>query len=164
MKRILVSFCFLVLATLCSPSTVSAQGSGAYGFLPYGFYQPYGGTYGTSLRTPPYFALNPPVYYGARHARPYGLSPFASPPQVSAEENYESRLRVQFAQPRVPTPGPAPRGELQCNPCLEPVGGVVIPDTQQEAVVQQAAVVQQEAVGEIRRNPFVVNDDELAKN
>jgi len=154
MKRSLVCCCLLVLAAFCSPNTASAQGSGACGFLPFGFYQPYGGT---SLRTPPYFSLNPPVYYGTRHARPYGLSPFASPPLVSASENYQSRLRVQFAQPRVPTPGPAPRGELQCNPCLEQSSVLGMPETQQ-------AVATQLAVGEIRRNPFAVSNDELDTN
>ncbi|MEE3367825.1 MAG: hypothetical protein VX346_00635 [Planctomycetota bacterium] len=30
------------------------------------------------LPLPPYFALHPPVYYGIRYRRPYGVSPFAS--------------------------------------------------------------------------------------
>ncbi len=157
MKRSLVFCGLLLLAGFCSPSTTSAQEPGAYGFLPFGFYQPYGGTYGTSLRTPPYFALNPPVYYGTRHARPYGLSPFASPPLVSASDDYQSRLRVQFDQPRVATPGPAPRGELQCNPCLEQSSVLGMPET-------QLTVANPQAAGEIRRNPYAVSEDELAKN
>lgn len=84
MKRLLAPCCLLAMAYFCSPSTAAAQNPGQYGFLPFGFYQPYGANYGTSLKTPPYFALNPPVYYGTRHARPYGLSPFASPPMVAA--------------------------------------------------------------------------------
>lgn len=34
----------------------------------------------------PYFALNPPVYYGERIARPYGYSPFAVPPALLPAE------------------------------------------------------------------------------
>ena len=34
------------------------------------------------LPLPPYFALHPPVYYGIRYGRPYGVSPFPVPPRV----------------------------------------------------------------------------------
>lgn len=98
----------LVAASACFSSQASAQqpfGNGL-GFLPFGFYQPYGAQYGSTLRTPPYFATNPPVYYGARHSRPYGISPFASPPMVSSGAGYNSRLRSDFLEPRVPTPTP----------------------------------------------------------
>lgn len=155
MKRLLAPCCLLALAYFCAPSTAAGQNPGPYGFLPFGFYQPYGANYGTSLKTPPYFALNPPVYYGTRHARPYGLSPFASPPMVQAGDNYQSRLRVQFQQPRVPTPGPAPRGDMRCNPCLEHPGNVIVPET--TAPVE--AEVQVNSVGAVRLNPFVTNDD-----
>ena len=40
------------------------------------------------LPLPPYFALHPPVYYGTRYARPYGVSPFAAPPQVQVPSDY----------------------------------------------------------------------------
>ncbi len=156
MKRLLVPCCLLVLASFCAPSIAVAQNSGQYGFMPFGFYQPYGANYGTSLKTPPYFALNPPVYYGGRHARPYGLSPFASPPMVGAGENYQSRLRVQFQQPRVPTPGPAARGDMRCNPCLEQPGNAIVP----KVITPAAEEVQANALGAVRLNPFVANDNE----
>ena len=159
MKRLLVPCCLLALVYFCAPNQAAAQGASQFGFLPFGFYQPYGGTYGTSLRTPPHFALNPPVYYGTRHARPYGLSPFASPPMVTAGENYQSRLRVQFQQPRVPTPGPAPRGDTRCNPCLEDPGGIIAPETLAPGQATQAS-----AVGAVRLNPFVTDDKELVSN
>ena len=38
------------------------------------------------LPLPPYFALHPPVYYGIRYQRPYGVSPFASPSQLQAPQ------------------------------------------------------------------------------
>jgi len=34
----------------------------------------------------PYFAINPPVYYGEQVARPYGFSPFATPPALLPAE------------------------------------------------------------------------------
>ncbi|WDQ19186.1 hypothetical protein [Rhodopirellula sp. P2] len=70
----------------------SAQSPYAFGFQPYGFYQPYGSVYRSSIPNPPYFATNPPVYYGTRHYRPYGVSPFASPPVVSPGADYRSQV------------------------------------------------------------------------
>jgi len=78
-------------AGLLNDRSASAQGLGAAGFQPFGFYQPYGVRYRSSTATPPYFALNPPVYYGTRHFRPYGISPFATPPQVSAPAGYQGQ-------------------------------------------------------------------------
>ncbi|MGI9472631.1 MAG: hypothetical protein ACR2NZ_13910 [Rubripirellula sp.] len=153
MKRLLVSCCLAIFVSVSASDTASAQGPDAYGFLPFGFYQPYGSRYGNSLRTPPYFSLSPPVYYGARHARPYGLSPFASPPLVSASENYDSRLRSQFVQPQVPTPGPAARGLERCNPCV----------SQSDAVQATYAKVTTK-IGEVRSNPFVETKDMVATN
>jgi hypothetical protein len=155
MKRLSAPCCLLALTFFIAPSTAAAQNPGQYGFLPFGFYQPYGASYGTSLKTPPYFALNPPVYYGTRHARPYGLSPFASPPMVAAGENYQSRLRVQFQQPRVPTPGPAPLGEIRCNPYSEQPGNIV-----PEAIAPVKEEVQAKASGAVKLNPFVENENE----
>ena len=147
MKKILLAAAML-LAFAVTSNTASAQFPGPLGFLPYGFYQPYGATYGSTIRTPPYFATNPPVYYGARHARPYGLSPFASPPLVAASENYKSRFRMQFEQPRVPTPAPL------CNPYITPMA----PPASAEEIETPAA-----ELGAVRFNPFVNQTDRLAK-
>lgn len=155
MKRFLAPCCLLAMIYVCAPSKALAQQPGPYGFLPFGFYQPYGASYATSLKTPPYFALNPPVYYGARHARPYGISPFASPPMVAVGENYRTRLRVQFQQPRVPTPEPAPRGGIKCNPCLRQPGNTNVP----EPLAPAEDEVQANKMGSVRLNPFVVDDD-----
>jgi hypothetical protein len=54
--------------------------SNAFAFWPCGGYwgAPYvGGVY--SLSEPPYFAVNPPVYYSRVVPRPYGWSPFPYP-------------------------------------------------------------------------------------
>jgi hypothetical protein len=75
------------------------------------------------------------------------LSPFASPPLLSAADDYESRLRVQFLQPQIPTPGPyfpAP----SCNPCVSNSLSAITPVT----------------IGKIRTNPFVEPDDMVAQN
>ena len=145
MKKLLLAAAMLLAVALTS-NTASAQVPGPYGFLPYGFYQPYGAQYGSSIRTPPYFATNPPVYYGARHARPYGVSPFASPPLVVARDDYRSRLRSQFQQPRVPTPAPL------CNPYVTPM----------EKPAEEIETPQPE-LGAVQFNPFVKQADRLAK-
>lgn len=143
MKRFLLASLLALAASVVITDTASAQYPGNLGFLPYGFYQPYGARYGTSLRTPPYFATNPPVYYGARHARPYGLSPFAAPPQVNAGGDYKSRLRMQFQQPAVPTPQPI------CNPCIS------------HGVQHNSAA--KVTKGLVQTNPFVEPVDRIAK-
>jgi hypothetical protein len=143
MKRFLVASLLAFAAALLTSDTASAQRPGNYSFLPFGFYQPYGAFYGNSLRTPPYFALNPPVYYGARHSRPYGVSPFASPPLVTAGQDFQTRLRTQFEQPRVPTPGPYLRPE-SCNPCVS----------------HSSVVRPQVKIGQVQNNPFVSDGDQ----
>lgn len=84
MKRIAVAAIALIGMAMTPATEVSAD----YGFGYFGF--PLSRT--TSLQNPPYFAMHPPVYYGARHARPYGLSPFASKSLLSAGPDYHSRL------------------------------------------------------------------------
>ncbi|MCO8123669.1 hypothetical protein NHH03_18125 [Stieleria sp. TO1_6] len=110
MKRIALAVAALAAIAFGGAPQASADYPSAYPFVPFGFYQPYGASYGTSLSKPPYFALNPPVYYGARFARPYGMSPFASPPMAGSPDGYKGRLRSDFYRP--PTP------ETICNPCI----------------------------------------------
>jgi hypothetical protein len=58
----------------------------------------YGGFNNFAIRpyvpAPPYFALHPPVYYGARYARPYGDSPFAAFPQLQPGPGYHAKPYV----------------------------------------------------------------------
>lgn len=151
MKKFVLAAAMLLVAVLTS-NTASAQQPGPYGFLPYGFYQPYGAQYGSSIRKPPYFATNPPVYYGARHSRPYGLSPFASPPMVVARDDYRSRLRLQFSQPRVPTPAPL------CNPHCDGVDAPMV----EEIETPEPESATEPVLGAVRINPFVQSADRLA--
>ena len=112
MKHILLSAGLIGLTSLAVGDWAQANHGGSnLGFVPYGFYQPYGVRYSTSVRTPPYFALNPPVYYGSRYARPYGDSPFASPPLLTAPADYQVQRAAAFAPPRVAAVGP-----IRCNP------------------------------------------------
>jgi hypothetical protein len=106
-----LSLCLAGCGAFFTSGNTHANGPGGLGFgginpafAPFGFYQPYGAQYGTSLRTPPYFALNPPVYYGTRYARPYGVSPFASPPLVQAPAGYQAQVSPAFVRPPVNNP------------------------------------------------------------
>jgi hypothetical protein len=69
-----------VIAVAMTSSTATAQWGG-FGLGGY-----YGGFNGFAIQpyvaAPPYFAIHPPVYYGKRYTRPYGVSPFAAPPQL----------------------------------------------------------------------------------
>ena len=138
----------LVFAGCLSSDSNTAQaqgfgGNGNLGFLPYGFYQPYGARYSSGIRTPPYFATNPPVYYGARHSRPYGISPFASPPVVGPGAGFHSRL----------SSGTAP----------QPISGPVLPNPCISTRADQPSDNEVAKKGEIQLNPFVDNIDRVAR-
>ena len=144
MKRLLFALVLTLGAVACQPESASAQHPHPYGFgfQPFGFYQPYGAQFGTRMRTPPYFATHPPVYYGARHARPYGISPFAAPPMVGAPSSYTGRLRSQFVDlPASSAP--------YCNPYVHNAPGHT----------QTAG-----EPGKVRRNPYVEPTESLAQN
>lgn len=140
MKRIALAVAAFAAIALGGTDHAAAGQPAGYPFFPFGFYQPYGAQYGSSLATPPYFALNPPVYYGARHARPYGMSPFASPPVVSPADNYRGRLRTDFYLPPSETLPTAP------NPC-----------------VSHSTTTVPAKVGVVRNNPFM-SESKLATN
>jgi hypothetical protein len=50
-------------------------------------------TYGlrssTFVPSPPYFSVFPPVYYGQRYSRPYGISPFPADGYVAVPPSYK---------------------------------------------------------------------------
>lgn len=154
-KSIRPRFLFASVAVLfagvmiCDAKPAAANGFG-FGFQPFGFYQPYGARFGTALRTPPYFATNPPVYYGARHARPYGISPFAAPPLATAGPGYQSRLASGFVSPQHASP-------VLSNPCIH---------TRRESpgIIESPSDHVTTTVGKIRMNPFVDNVNRIAKN
>jgi hypothetical protein len=109
---------FYLTAILCTIALVSgadqasAQCGADFGYGGYGYYnfgiRPY-------VPAPPYFALHPPVYYGARYTRPYGDSPFAAPSQLQPTAGYAPTRRIERAlvvnNPYVELPMPVPAPE-----------------------------------------------------
>lgn len=148
MRRIILAAIAIACAA-CFSSPSSASDPLAYSGFPfgYGFYQPYGIRYSTSVRTPPYFAVNPPVYYGARHYRPYGASPFASLPLVQPGETYRTR-------PEVPSPMRAP-AVIHQNPYCQSCEGTEAKQMAQGGGVIALRFEDTPVEGKIRLNPFV---------
>lgn len=161
MKKTILAIAFALVGGMTADRAEAFHGPGNVGFVPFGFYQPYGIRYSNTVRTPPYFAVNPPVYYGSRYSRPYGESPFASPPLLSAPAGYQVQPAAQFVRP------PAAIGPEICNPYLTEVGMAseatvidVVAANRNESDTDDRSV---EAVGPIRYNPFVAGG-ELAKD
>lgn len=135
---------------LADAPSAQAQAPFGFGFQPFGFYQPYGVQFRSSVPTPPYFALNPPVYYGTRHYRPYGVSPFASPPQVGVPATYEA-----IAEPRAsqrPGFGGPVSNPFICQRDPNRVTGSLASASGREAVASAQGPTEP---GAVRRNPFV---------
>lgn len=65
--------------------------------------------------TPPYFALHPPVYYGQRFSRPYGVSPYAVGPQLQTNPEYAPSRRVD-------------RSVVIENPYILPMETIIAPE------------------------------------
>jgi len=160
MKNLILSIGLVCIGVSFAAPARAFDGHGNLGFIPYGLYQPYGIRYSTSVRTPPYFATNPPVYYGSRYARPYGISPFASPPLVSAPASYQARPAAEFVRPITPILGPP-----ICNPYVSDLGAteqlpappaMVTEPHDNEERAQAISIV-----GAIQFNPFV-NVNEIA--
>lgn len=84
------------LLVLALSSVAKADGGLAAAYL-YG----YGGFGNIGVRsfgpTPPYFAMHPPVYYGQRYTRPYGVSPYAAWPQLQSNSAFRPSVYPQRA-------------------------------------------------------------------
>lgn len=99
-SRILVASLLTVALTVSS-----AQAQNGLGNLGLSYLYGYGGfntgysqtTYNQSM---PYFSLHPPVYYGKRYTRPYGVSPFAAWPQLQAAQSYKPEPHVNRIMPK----------------------------------------------------------------
>jgi len=161
MKKIILTIALALASTLTASRADAFHGQGNLGFMPFGFYQPYGVRYGNSVSTPPYFALNPPVYYGNRYARPYGDSPFASPPLLSAPASYQVQPAAQFVRP------PATIGREICNPFAGELGAsdkLSVDEVVMTAGTDKVSVeAPTKSIGQVRFNPFVASE-ELAKD
>lgn len=78
-----------VAATAAAVSVSDAKAGDFSHGLPYFGYGYSGSLYGLGyVPVPPYFAIHPPVYYGDRYARPYGVSPFASQCDLKCNDSY----------------------------------------------------------------------------
>jgi len=157
MRNLILTFGLALMGTLAT-SPAQAFNGGNLGFIPFGLYQPYGVRYSTSVRTPPYFSLNPPVYYGSRYARPYGISPFASPPVVGAPDSYVAQPAARFVAP------PTVISEPFCNPFVIEVaspadanfgGGVTKVGHDELVSTDASAPAAGGKRGKLQHNPFV---------
>jgi hypothetical protein len=90
------------ILTLVATVLMAGQASAdhGYGLAIAGLYG-YGGFNHFGIRpyvpAPPYFSIHPPVYYGARYARPYGDSPFAALPQLHPAKGYSAKPYANYA-------------------------------------------------------------------
>lgn len=154
----------LALAGATASNDVQAQGFGLNGFQPFGFYQPYGIQYRSSVATPPYFSVNPPVYYGTRHYRPYGISPFAAPPQVTAPASYQGQAAASGMRSRNFS---GPMG----NPfvCQSDSPNATAPVSDETVSVdrtqsEQLVSTKKFTPGQVQSNPFVPREVHFASN
>ncbi len=149
MKKLAIALLFVFAAIGLETQSASAQDFG-FGFQPFGFYQPYGVQYSSSVPTPPYFALNPPVYYGSRYARPYGISPFAAPPTASAPCDYQGHPATQYYAP-----------PQQIEPSCNPYVSLASANSAVPASVRKAD--REMKVGAIQLNPYVDDAERIAR-
>lgn len=132
-----------LLIALPADSSAQGFGSGGHGF--YGFGQSNIFDLYRSGRSPipPYFALNPPVYYSYPVPRTYGYSPFYYPGDVRTPDIVEGGQPLEIINPYVPssstTPAAKPAPESSAS-------------TPRRAVRPQPLVVE---------NPFVTTPSEI---
>jgi hypothetical protein len=84
--HIALAFCAVALiGSLAADSAVAQDGYGGFGGYGYSGYSRYGnrGYVHANRVAPPYFAHNPPVYYGKVRPRDYGWSPYPYGPSGS---------------------------------------------------------------------------------
>lgn len=127
----------LALATLLAAPMVARADSPylAHG----GWYGGWGSYIAPSIRTPPYFAVRPPVYYGDQYARPYGISPYPAPPQVTAPPSYQARQMTSAAT-------------VRSNPYCEGCNAT-----------RSIRVSEPTVAGPVRTNPFVAHEARVAE-
>ncbi|MFK7737625.1 MAG: hypothetical protein AB8B50_16440 [Pirellulaceae bacterium] len=83
--------CFLLVA-MSAASAQAQQGWGGLGFSYMYGYNAFGNSSSTYNQSMPYFSQHPPVYYGKRYTRPYGVSPFAAWPQMQPNSSYAPQM------------------------------------------------------------------------
>lgn len=140
----------LCLSTLFASILLAGAGQSVQAYEP-GFSFAFGYSLGQAnqfrnrLPAPPYFSVHPPVYYGERHERPYGESPYASWPLLQSSSDYSARPKrspVQIVNPHAPSATP-------CASCGQPV-----------AIGQSIEMGKMVTI----ENPYVISASSVAKN
>ncbi len=94
-RSLVFSVVILSLSSLTMSSARAFDGCNGLGMAYlYGYGANNVGRMHSYVPSPPYFALHPPVYYGERYTRPYGLSPFAAWPQLQPTAGYYGQRAV----------------------------------------------------------------------
>ncbi|MDX1927020.1 MAG: hypothetical protein SFV81_10900 [Pirellulaceae bacterium] len=126
--KIYLTAILCAIALVSTAGQASAQCGVGFGYGGFGGYYNYG--IQPYVPAPPYFALHPPVYYGARYTRPYGDSPFAAPSQLQPTASYAPARHVERSltvnnpyviMPMAPATLPAPAPAVQPDPVPAPV-------------------------------------------
>ncbi|MEM9186486.1 MAG: hypothetical protein AAGB00_08340 [Planctomycetota bacterium] len=136
MKRMLLSMVAAIALVGFTEQAASAQGFAGSGRL-FGQFGGFGGFGSTNIfdlyRTgqtpiPPYFALNPPVYYSYPVPRTYGYSPFYYPGDIKTPDVIVEIQPAMIHNPFVPssttaTPEPENQVNNEARPAEPPTAG-----------------------------------------
>jgi hypothetical protein len=95
LRRLTFAVCLLGMG-MAGPTALGQTTDPLYGF-PFGYTLGYQYSFRNRLPAPPYFAIHPPVYYGERHLRPYGESPYASFPLLGSTPEYSPVPAERYA-------------------------------------------------------------------
>ncbi|MEN1679838.1 MAG: hypothetical protein AAGJ46_09600 [Planctomycetota bacterium] len=128
MKRLLLAAiaAAAVLTALPEDSRAQGFGSGGHGFFGFGQSNIFDLYRSGRSPIPPYFALNPPVYYSYPVPRTYGYSPFYYPGDVRTPAIIEGGQPLEIINPYVPSSSsqsaerPAPESSAKAPRRLEP--------------------------------------------
>ncbi|MEM8865354.1 MAG: hypothetical protein AAGF31_07365 [Planctomycetota bacterium] len=136
MKRVLLTLAAAMAVVCLAESNASAQGFAGSGRL-FGQFGAFGGFGSTNIfdlyrsgqtPIPPYFALNPPVYYSAPVPRTYGYSPFYYPGDIQTPDIVVNAQPVEIINPYVPSSlnqsKPAPETTVQSE--TQPSGPLMV--------------------------------------
>ena len=162
--RFALAFCAVALIGTLAADSASAQdgfgGYGRYGYSRFGYNRGY---VHANHAAPPYFALNPPVYYGKVRPRDYGWSPFPYGP--SGHAGYSARRPAVAASTErwAMTRGNEERIRnpyIDAEPAVDTESASPSDAKVEEAKVEEAKV--EEATTGIIRNPYVDQPSRVA--
>ncbi len=139
-----ILMCAVIAFTSSSAVADGGYWGGGYGGV-YGY--GYAGLVGPQayIPAPPYFAMHPPVYYGARYTRPYGMSPFASAPMLQPNPGYTGQRAPRLVPPPM----------ILANPHCQ-IGGTADINAVAESTDKKTAETMVAPAPLVIDNPFVV--------